>query len=455
MKIRTKLSLRYTMVTATIFLLFVAVVYFATERNREVEFFHDLRKEAVTKANLFLQNKADASTMQSIYLNNREFLDEVEVAIYDTSFSLLYHDAKEIDLVKETPSMIQTIVSNGEIHFYQDDYQVVGILYPYHGMNYIVTAAAYDGYGFAKLERIGIILSWLCIVGILLLSVVGYYLAKSALLPVAHIVDEVEKITATNLDARVHVKNEHDELGELATTFNIGLNRLEQSFESQKMFVSNVSHELRTPLAALVGELEITLLKERTNDEYRTTIKNTLIDSQKIAKLSSGLLDLAKAGYDSRQIVMKKVRLDEVLLDARELVVRANESFCVDLLFEQEADDDSLITVMGNEYLLRTAFVNLIENNCKFSVDKTSSVRISFFEYHSILRFSDTGIGIPEEDIKQLFVPFYRGENRHYAPGNGIGMTLIQKVITLHGGEIRVNSHVGEGTVFTIKLPHI
>lgn len=167
------------------------------------------------------------------------------------------------------------------------------------------------------------------------------------------------------------------------------------------------------------------------------------------------MLDLAKASYDSTQISLKNVRIDEVLLDARELVTRANESYSVDLLFECEPEDETLITVLGNEYLLRTAFVNLMENNCKFSANRTSIIRISYFEQKSIVRFSDTGIGVCPTDLEQMFTPFYRGENRSYANGNGIGMALVHKIISIHAGTIRVNSHMGEGTVFTIEIPHV
>lgn len=455
MKIRTRLTLRYTSVTALIFLLFAVIIYIATEKNREREFYHDLKKEAVTKANLFLQNKVDAQTMHSIYLNNRASLDEVEVVIYNTSCSLLYHDSEDIDLVKETPAMINNIINQGEIHFYQGKYQVIGFLYSYKGMHYVITAAAYDGYGFAKLTYIETLLLILCVLGIIVLFTTGYFLAKGALRPFLHIIKEVEKVSATNLDARISVESEKDEVGELSLTFNKMLTRLENSFDSQKMFVSNVSHELRTPLAALMSDLEITLFKDRSIDVYKKTLENVLMDSRKLVKLSDGLLDLAKANYDAQQIKRKDIRLDEVLLDARGLVVRANDKYSVNLLFEQEADDDSSITVFGNEYLLRTAFVNLIENNCKFSQNKTSTVRISFFESKSIIRFADTGIGVSKTDLDNIFTPFYRGTNKGYAQGNGIGMALVYRIVMLHGGTINVDSQLDEGTVFTIELPHI
>ena len=302
MKIRTKLTIRYTAVTATVFLFLMGMIWFLSESNRKSVFYRDLKKEGITKANLFLQHKVDAATMQSIYMNNREFIDEVEVAVYDPSFNLLYHDAKEIDRVKETPEMIRRIVEKKSIEFFEGDYQVVGLLYPFEGKDYVITAAAFDGYGYAKLDALRNILLILWGIGLAVLAVVGYFLSRSALSPVSNIVRKVEKITASNLDERVPVADEKDELGELAVTFNHTLDRLEQSFDAQKMFVSNVSHELRTPMAALIGGLEVTLLKERSGEAYRKAVEEALTDADKVVKLSEGLLNLARASYQPEQI---------------------------------------------------------------------------------------------------------------------------------------------------------
>lgn len=455
MKIRTKLTLRYTCVTAVIFLLFMLTIYLFVEHNRSETFFRDLKQEGVTKAHLFLKNQVDAKTMQSIYLNNTAFINEVEVAVYTPSFEILYHDAYRNDIVKETPEMIQRILKEQSIEFYEGEFQAIGMLYNFQGKDYIVTAAAYDGYGYENQKALEDVLIILSIVGLTILTVVGYLLARSALTPVSNIVKEAESITAVQISKRLPVGNEHDELGELSIAFNQMLNRLEEAFKAQKMFVSNVSHELRTPMAALIAELELAVLKERTLSEYETAINNALNDSNRVVKLIEGLLNLAKTDYLPEQIKMEEVRLDELLLDARALVIRANPSYKVELIFEQEAEDDSVITVMGNNYLLTTAFVNLMENNCKFSAGKTSMVQISFWEEHSIIRFSDNGIGISDEDKMNLFTPFYRGENKGFTQGHGIGMALTKKIILLHQGTIEVHSQQGEGTTYVVKLVHI
>lgn len=456
MKIRHKLTLRYTGVTAAIFSVVFMVIYLFSEHTREKEFFHDLTREAVTKANLFLSNQVDAKTMQSIYHNNRLFIDEVEVAVYTTDFQLLYHDAQEIDIIKETPELIKTTVRKKEFNFYEGKYQGIAMIYPYEGVDYVITAAAYDGYGYTKLARLATLLIILWGTGLLIIAIIGYLLAKGALRPVSRIVEKVDAISESNLNTRLYVKEVHDELDELSETFNQMLDRLEQSFDNQKMFVSNVAHELRTPLAALITELEVAQLREhRSDEEYKTVIINALGDAEKLKHLITGLLDLAKADYDISRISTKELRMDELLLDARETVLKANEEYSIDLIFDQDAEDDNMITVRGNAYLLKTAFVNLIENNCKFSDNKSSYVQISFYDSNTIVRFSNTGIGISSDEIEKIFTPFYRGSNTAHIKGQGIGLALTQKIILLHKGTLTVHSLEGEGVTFVVEIPHI
>ena len=456
MKIRTKLTWQNTGVTAAVFLFCMCLIYLLSEQARSRTFFHDLKSEALTKAHLYLQNQVDAQTMQSIYLNNRKFINEVEVAVYTTDFRMLYHDAIQSDIIKEDRNMINDILRRKEIEFYIGRYQGIGMLYSFGGKEYIVTAAAYDGYGYNNLYELQQTLLILFVVGLTLLFLAGYFLARASLKPIRDIVKEAESITAQHIHKRLPVKNEKDELGELSTTFNALLERLEISFNSQKMFVSNVSHEMRTPLAALMAELDLALQKERTGEQYRQAMQNVLQDARRMNKLIDGLLNLAKADYQKEQIKMQEIRLDELLLDVREFILRAHPEYHIDLLFEQEeADDDRLITVRGNLYLLNIAFSNLIENNCKYSDNKSSFIQISYWDKHTVIRLSDSGIGMSDTDKAHLFTLFYRGTQENVTEGHGIGMALSQKIIHLHQGTISVHSEEGKGTTFVVELPHI
>ena len=452
MKIRTRLTILFTLVTATILLVFAAIIIYSAKENREREFYALLKKEAITKANLILNAEIDSKTLQDIYRNNRATLNEVEVAIYNPSFKLLYHDAVDIDVVKETKPMIDEIARKGEIQFYQKEWQVIGTTYQFEGKKYIITAAAYDGFGYVKIYNLIETCIVVFIISILVLFMAGRFFSKQAFEPIVNMTDKAKMISATNLDLRLDTNESKDEISELASTFNEMLNRLENSFDSQKHFVSNISHELRTPLSAIIAELELSTHKERNVDEYKLVILNTLQDAKKLAKLSNSLLDLAKANYDPSEIAFKQVRIDEVLLDARQQVQKSNPNYNIAIHFENDFEDDNQISVNANEYLLKVAFVNLFENGCKFSDDKQSLVSISFEKNKIKLNFSDNGIGISTEELEHIFTPFYRGSNKTHADGNGIGLSLTKKIIQLHKGTISVFSKKNEGTTFTVQF---
>lgn len=451
MRIRNKLSLLFTVLTAAILLAFASSVYYSSYKNRETEFYKRLRKEALTKANLFFKGKVDAKTLQTIYLNNREILNEVEVAIYDGDFHLLYHDAVHLDFVKETLQMINEVRTKHFIQFYQNDWQVVGMEYRYDEKSYVVIAAAYDLYGYNKLRNLGKTILVIFIGSIVFIYAAGRFLSTKALNPIVDMNNKAKDITATNLHLRIDNRG-RDEIAELSNTFNEMLERLEQSFDSQKDFVSNISHEIRTPLSAIITELQLSRHKERSVGEYKTVIDNALHDANRLVKLSNSLLDFAKASYDASVITFKEVRLDETLMDAQNQVIKSDKTYSVSLSYETEVHEESFIK--GNEYLLKTAFVNLMENACKFSADKHCSVSISIKKDQSVLSFKDNGIGISEEDLKHIFTPFYRGENKHVADGNGIGLPLTKRIVELHHGSIMVTSLNRAGTTFRIVLPN-
>jgi two-component system sensor histidine kinase ArlS len=456
MKIRLRLTLLFTVLTASILLLFALVIYFSAQRNREHEFFELLKKEAFTKSNLFFNAKVDVAVLQEIYRSNREMLNEVEVAIYNANFNLLYHDAVEIDFVKETNEMLDEIFVTKEIRFYEKQWQVVGFTYEFQDETYLVTAAAYDEYGYNKLDNLFRNIVFVFVLSILVIFLAGMFFSKKAFEPVKLMTDRAKKISASNLDLRLNTSHKKDELTELANTFNAMLERLEHSFEAQKHFVSNISHELRTPLTALITELELSAKKDGTIEEYKKVIQNTLSDARKMVRLSNSILDLAKASYDPTEISFKMLRLDEIIWDARQKVVQANLDYQVLIHFDENLtneDSDLDLFCSGNEYLLRVAFINLIENACKFSENKTCKVLITSTRSGVELKFIDEGIGIPEADLEHLFTPFYRGMNKHFADGNGIGLSLTKKIVLLHSGEIIVQSSNHSGTIFKITLP--
>ncbi|WP_106914763.1 sensor histidine kinase [Chryseobacterium aurantiacum] len=448
MKVRTRLTLLFTFVTAMLMIFYGIAVYYSSSEARETSFYAQLRNEGVAKANLFFQSTLSEKEMHRLYKNNTKTINEVQVAIYDPEFNLIYHDDSKVDYVKEDPKMLSRILKNKEISFLIDDLQAVGTVYSHNGKEYLVTAAGYDQYGYNSINHL-LTISIIAFISILILIyLAGIFLSKKALNPLSEMVEQIKRITAGKLQLRLKTTKEKDELNELAKNFNGMLERLENSFDAQKHFVSNISHELRTPLSAIITELELASEKEQTKEEYRETILFALDDARNMVKLSNSLMDLAKASYDANEISFSEIRLDEILLESYSKIIKENSEYKVSLNIDDKVEETQLI-LQGNEYLLQVAFNNLIDNACKYSPEHRCSIDVQTHASSLIISFTNTGIIISPEDLQYIFEPFYRSENSKKEKGYGIGLFLTDKIIHLHHAIIKVASENNK-TVFMV-----
>ncbi len=422
----------------------------SASNTRTAEFYTLLEAEAITKFNLVHRAGIPTKTLQAIYRENRNTLNEVEVAVYNQDFELIYHDDIDIDIVKETDEMLKDISQNKRIVFEQDLYQVVGLRIDDGDEFFIVTAAAYDEYGYNKLYRQRNSM-WLTFVALLLvLFISSRYIARKSLQPLRTMVDEAKSITAQNLYRRLPEGKGKDELEQLAITFNAMLERLESSFGSQQSFVSNMAHEVRTPLAGILGEIDLSLEKPRSPEEYEEVLKIIREDAKQLGRLTQSLLDLAKAGYDASSIELQEIRLDEVVLEALAEVQQVYPQSQINLVIEDNDQEEENLLVMGNAYLLKVAVANVLENACKYSEQEKILIQIKAQSEKISISIRDKGPGISEEEQEYLFEPFYRGSTDK--PGTGIGLSLVSRIIEQHKGEIKIKSKMGKGTNFIIKL---
>jgi signal transduction histidine kinase len=279
--------------------------------------------------------------------------------------------------------------------------------------------------------------------------------ANRALKPMSDVVKQVDKINIASLNMRVNEGNRTDEIAQLAITFNHMLERLETAFEMQRSFVSNASHELRTPLTSITGQIEVSLMKSRTQPEYEAILESVLEDIKNLNALSNGLLDLAKASSDISAMAIRNLRIDEILWETRAELLKRNKEYSISIQFGEAIDDESELTVQGNEHLLKIAMTNVMENACKYSADQSVLVALSVENKNVVAGFTDHGIGIDPNDLNHIFQPFYRAGNAKNITGNGLGLSLADKIISLHGGTIALVSELNKGTVVTISIPFI
>jgi signal transduction histidine kinase len=269
------------------------------------------------------------------------------------------------------------------------------------------------------------------------------------------VVTQVDKINIASMDMRVNEGNGTDEIAQLAITFNKMLERLESAFEMQRSFVSNASHELRTPLTSITGQIEVSLMNPRTNEEYKAILESVLDDIKNLNALSNGLLDLAKASSDISAIALLPLRIDEIIWETRAELIERKKDYKISIKFSQPIDDENELIILGNHHLLKTAIVNLMDNACKFSSDKSAEIFLSVKNQNIVAEFKDKGMGIDPADMDKIFHPFFRANNAKNISGNGLGLTLTEKIIGIHRGKISIESQPQKGTKVIVSIPFL
>jgi signal transduction histidine kinase len=160
---------------------------------------------------------------------------------------------------------------------------------------------------------------------------------------------------------------------------------------------------------------------------------------------------MAKVYSEDSNIAFEDIRLDEVVLQVRSALLRAQPGYRIFFDITGDIDLETALDVKGNEPLLKLAFTNLIENGCKFSPDKTVHINIiTHTEGRPELEITDNGPGIPQQDLPLIFQPFYRGVQQARAPGSGIGLSLVDSILRLHHIKLSIQSEQGKGTTFRL-----
>ncbi len=452
MQIRTRLTLQFTVLVSTIVLVSFFAIYFFTEQFTEQDFYRRLREKAITSAILLIKvQQIDTTLLKIIDRAKRDNLYRESIRVYDEIGKEIYFSGDTVKLGINAQLFDEVKVA-GEKKLKHNEYTVTGIPFKDRGKEYVIIASAEDINGFNRLVDLRRLLIGLVIILIAIVSISGWIYAGRALKPIKRIITDVQNISPQNLSQRLEESPHLDEMGKLILIFNGLLARIENAFQLQKLFVSNVSHELKNPLTNITSQLEVTLLNEREKEEYRDTIESVLEDIKSLNHLSNSLLDLARLTRQSDSFTMSKVRLDEVLWETRENVIAIDPQYKIEVEILNMPEDETKLYVNGNPYLLKTAFQNLIENACKFSSDAKAVITLTCQKDDLKVTVSDNGPGIEEKDLENVFQPFFRTDATSKVKGYGVGLSLSQRIISIHKGKIAIESIPGKGTSVNVVL---
>ena len=282
----------------------------------------------------------------------------------------------------------------------------------------------------------------------------GWFLAGRALRPVHAITQAARRIAAGDWSQRILTPHSNDEIGQLASTFNDMIGRLEVSFKQIRQFSADASHELRTPLTITKGETELALRRPRLAEDYRAVLESNLEEIDRMSRIVDELLFLSRADLGEIKLKMFPVQLDDLVREIQQqALVLGMDRHVQAVLTAVEP-----VLIHGDDLRLRELLLNLVDNAVKYSYEgQTVELALVVEGSHAKIMVRDHGIGIAPENHARVFDRFYRTDEAraHGAKGTGLGLAICKWIVEVHHGTIELDSTVHGGSCFTVFLPLI
>ncbi|WP_168731300.1 sensor histidine kinase [Robertkochia marina] len=453
MPLKTRITFIFILLTGVFQIAIFLSIYFFSKDYTESEFYKRLGERATIAGQVYLEkDELTIEIYEAVRIKHLQTLPFEKEKIYpfDPEFGVLNTQPKD----SLPMHFFKMVIENNYAELKQGETYYTGLLYNDNQGDFIVIVSARDLYGKGKLENLRNILVLAFLLSMIVISILGQYFAEQALKPISRIIKRVNTIKAENLNLRLEKVNGRGELADLTQTFNNMLDRLETSFEMKSNFVQNASHELKNPLTAIIGQAEMAIADPENIDLSMKALQAIKTEGDRLNRLLNVLFKLAYNDPDSKDLKIDLIRIDEVLIGLKsnfenEISHRLNYNFQ-----SLPMNPDDLI-FRGNIGLIEIALMNILDNALKYSKEGDVYISVKVEMNTIIVEIEDRGIGIPFNDLKNVFEPFYRGGNTRSFRGFGFGLPLSNKIVRLHGGLIRIHSEVEQGTCVRLEIPNI
>jgi len=457
MPVRLRITYLFTLLAMTILGIVCFAIYYFSAASRLNTIKTRLTNRAITTARFLTSSgQIDKSLMHRIDSLTTLSLKGKSVQVYDSASAMIYHYSDiQADTMYISHDMLEQARKQEVFYFTIGNKEAVAYYDQQNQEGTIIVSAGEDDEGNKSLQQLVHILIFSFISGTLLSFGGGFFFSGGLLEPIRKITEEVNDISAYNLDRRINTTGSKDEWYRLSDTLNQLLDRLKNGFELQRRFISNASHELSTPLTLISTQVEVTLQRRRSEEEYQRIMTQVLKDVQHMNNLVQTLLKFATTSGNAGGLQLDPVRIDEVLMRLPGEIQSSTQTHSVSLYFPELPEQDEKMLVFGNEELLFTAISNIVSNACKYSPDHHADVSLYLDNDGFVITIADKGIGIEEKELAHIFQPFYRIQQNKNVKGFGLGLALASQIIKLHKGEVKVSSLKGAGTTFTINLPYV
>ncbi|MGG5577751.1 sensor histidine kinase [Myroides sp. C15-4] len=449
MKIRTRLSLQFLGLFAILLSIVLVAIYFVVANHWQKNFFKQLEDRAyIVGHNYLAEDNFTFAEFQEVLRKFPRTLPKEQIRIYTLDFNPIFIEENEL---KWDKAILEAVVHDNKVWFKQGDDYVFGVLYKDNSGDYIVMAKAVDQTGLDALKQLRSIMLISLLIALLITFALSRLFAESFLNPIKNIIQHVQSRNVDTLAEPISTTEmSKDEIRTLSEAINTLFERLHESFENQKAFVAHASHELKTPIAAVLGTAEIALSQEREPEAYQQALQAIIQHTLNTDQILNNLLTLAK--LDQNNHVLMPIHFETFWWNTLDNLLLHHSKLKVNLIFNT-TEEFHHVHINGNAQLISLALSNIILNADKFSHNQKVDVILDTTPTAIVIQVKDQGIGIKAEDIEKLTLPFYRSSNAFSIQGTGLGLSLAYKIISLHKGQLKIESELGQYTLVTIQLP--
>jgi len=443
------LKYRLSIYTALIFtlLIFVSttIIYFTFYKWMQKEKLETLENKALLAAIYYLEHDEQTPHEKKFISNKlRETISKTNIAIYsDINILERGEMINSSDISKEYLTKIR---KNKNQNLITENYFYSGLFYTDNEGDFVVITREPKSEFNSNSKTLLEILFLVSVIGLILVFFSSLFLSHLAFKPLSKIIAQIKNRDNSNFTQPIVNQYNYTEITDLVNTYNHFIDRIDQTFQVQKNFIDYVSHELRTPITALLGTLEVTDTKNRTQIEYRESIKTL---KQYVIDLEETLNNMMLLSGAKTTFEFKTIRIDEIIWEVVEHAILYHKA-TIEVNINVKNPD--LLQITGNQQLLHLAINNLVENAIKYSNNKLVKIKLEQKQEFLNIYIIDQGIGILDEDMAKIKQNFYRGKNTQMYHGKGIGLSMANIILTLHNIKLNIKPNKPKGSCLELEI---
>lgn len=451
MSLKLRFALLFTIVVAFIQAITGLTIFYFYADHRKIDYQNKLRSEALLTYDAYLDSSLhhfETINLMPNSINDKLMYDKAVIVVSNNKVISQTPSSANIDL-----SIIDynKLKKTNEVYYAKGEREFLGLYVK--EKNQFLIATAIDKEGLSKLSRLKIILAVVFFVTIILTAIGSYFFVNSALKPLKKLIAQIQETTENNLWKKVDEGNGKDEIAKIAINYNHVLELMKKAFEIQQIFVQHASHELRTPLTVMYATTESALNKNLSSEETNKILISLKEEQINLIELTNSLLVLYQLDQHKNYHHWRKLRVDELLYDAVSYCKKIFPGISIDFSFKNVPEEKELV-IEADDNLLRAAFTNLIKNAFLYSNDKKLTLSILTEPDGLKIHFDNKGEHLTQQEVEVLKKPFVRSKDIGLIKGIGLGLSIVEKVLTFHNGHIIYTALPNSINRFTVQLKY-